>query len=362
VERAAERINRARMPVVLLGMSASTLDVTEAVRLLLRTVPLPVVGTFQASGVISRALLSCFVGRVGLFKNQPGDRLIDAADLILSIGFDPIEYDPVLWNGSGKREIVHVHSEAAEIDRHYLPAVELVGGIPDTLHDLMGLLKKRTPPAAIPLVRGLQKELRSVQSAGAGKTGSPVHPLRLIRDLRGLLDDRATVICDVGSIYMWMARYFFSFEPRRLLFSNGQQTLGVALPWAIAASLVRPGEKIVSMSGDGGFLFSAMELETAVRLKSDFVHLVWRDGAYDMVRIQQAMKYGRESGVVFGMPDIVRFAQSFGAKGFRIDRPEAILPTLKKAMNASGPVLIDVPIDYSDNRSLCEAMEKERGH
>jgi acetolactate synthase-1/2/3 large subunit len=92
------------------------------------------------------------------------------------------------------------------------------------------------------------------------------------------------------------------------------------------------------------------------------VHLVWRDGAYDMVRIQQMMKYGRESGVSFGMPDIVRFAASFGAKGFRIDRPEAILPTLKKAMNLNGPVLIDVPIDYSDNRSLCRTMEEESGH
>jgi len=137
------------------------------------------------------------------------------------------------------------------------------------------------------------------KALGARQSGSPVHPMRLIYELRNLIGDDVTVFCDVGSIYVWMARYFNSYEPQRLLFSNGQQTLGVALPWAIAATFARPGEKVVSMSGDGGFLFSAMELETAVREKCSFVHLVWRDGSYDLVKIQQVLKYGRSFGVEF---------------------------------------------------------------
>ena len=268
----------------------------------------------------------------------------------------------MIWNAKGNRTIIHVNSMVAEIDRHYLPSVELVGNIEGTLEELTAMLDIREDPARIPVVRKLQQELRTMVGIGAKKKGSPVHPLRLIYELRELLDDQTTVICDVGSLYMWMARHFFAFEPRRLLFSNGQQTLGVALPWAIATSLVRPGEKIVSMSGDGGFLFSATELETAVRLKSNFVHLVWRDGSYNMVKIQQELKYGRESGVALGNPDIVKFAKSFGAHGLRINSPEAIVPTLKRALRLSGPVVIDIPIDYSDNLSLCETLDEHVGH
>jgi acetolactate synthase-1/2/3 large subunit len=144
-----------------------------------------------------------------------------------------------------------------------------------------------------------------------------------------------------------------------LLFTNGQQTLGVGLPWAIAASLVRPGEKVLSISGDGGFLFSAAELETAVRLKCDLVHLIWIDGAYDMVRFQEIAKYGRASGVDFGPIDVVRFAEAFGAQGLKIESPDQIAPTFKKALDMQGPVLIGAPVDYRDNYKLMEMVHPE---
>jgi acetolactate synthase-1/2/3 large subunit len=138
--------------------------------------------------------------------------------------------------------------------------------------------------------------------------------------------------------------------------TNGQQTLGVGLPWAIAASLVRPNEKVISISGDGGFLYSAMELETAVRLKCNFVHLVWIDGAYDMVAFQEVAKYGRTSGVDFGPIDVVRFAEAFGAKGMQIQTPDQIAPTIKIALEMQGPVLIGVPVDYRDNHKFMEVV------
>jgi acetolactate synthase-1/2/3 large subunit len=156
----------------------------------------------------------------------------------------------------------------------------------------------------------------------------------------------------MGSFHIWIARYLQVFRPRQMLISNGQQTLGVALPWAIAACLVRPEGKVISISGDGGFHFSSAELETAVRLKCNFVQIIWRDGYYDMVRFQEELKYGRSSGVEFGPIDTVRFAESMGARGFAVERAEDFAPTLRKAMDMSGPVLIDVPVDYSHNKSL----------
>lgn len=168
-----------------------------------------------------------------------------------------------------------------------------------------------------------------------------------------------TLCPDMGSFHIWLARYLYSFRARQILMTNGQQTLGVGLPWAIAASLVRPNEKVISVSGDGGFLFSAMELETAVRLKCNLVHGVWFDGYYDMVGIQELAKYGRLSAVKLGPVDIVRFAEAFGAKGLRIESPDEISSTLKKALAMQGPVLVGVPVDYRGNHRLMEIVHPD---
>jgi acetolactate synthase-1/2/3 large subunit len=362
VAEAAALINRAQIPVLYLGMLASVPRVAEAVRGLLRKTSLPVVCTYQGAGVVSRELLSCFAGRVGLTHNQPGDRLLDAADVVVTIGFDPIEYDPILWNKGKKRPIVHIDCTPAEMDVDYWPAIELIG---DTAAVVTALGTQLSPQAVLANIAELGAAIRTlteVKQQGAVRNGTPVHPLRLIHELQEVLPDEATVLCDVGSLYMWMSRYYFSFNPRHLLTSNGQQTLGVALPWAIAASLVRPGKPILSMSGDGGFLFSAQELETGVRLKCDFVHLVWTDGSYDMVKIQQEPKYGRHTAVDLGPVDIVKYAEAFGATGLRITSPSEIAPTLRKAFATSGPVLIDVPVDYRDNAKLFETVQTNALH
>lgn len=360
IAKAARLISGAKLPVMLLGLNASWPPATAAVRRWLAENPMPVVGTFQAAGVISRDLLNCFVGRVGLFHNQPGDRLLEAADLVISVGFDPVEYDPHTWNSSRKAKIIHMDIYRADIDTCYAPTVELVGDIGRTLDVLAKMLDGKPGGLGNPLVEVLQEERKKEYRRSTNPAPGRIHPLDLIHELRHLIGDDVTVICDVGSLYVWMGRYFQSYEPRRLLFSNGQQTLGVALPWAIATCLVRPGEKVVSMSGDGGFLFSATELATAVRLKLNFVHLIWRDGSFDMVKIQQVKKYGRESGVSFGDYDVIRFAESFGASGLQITSKEEIVPVLKRALDMSGPVLVDIPIDYTDNHELCKDLRADR--
>lgn len=352
----AEKISKAQCPMLLLGMSSTEEKVALAVRAFLKLHPLPAVCTYQGAGDVSRELLDCFVGRIGLFNNQPGDRLLREADLILAIGFHPIEYDPNLWNEQNKATLIDLNSVPPRVERYYRPAIELLGSMEENLRLLSEYVQRTTYAKDMELVKGLQQTLFSSIQHEPEKRQGVIHPLRFIRALGQVVGDDAVVTCDVGSHYIWMARAFLRYQPRRLLFSDGQQTLGVALPWAISASLMRPHEKVVSVSGDGGFLFSAMELETAVRLKSNLVHFVWRDNSYDMVKIQMQAKYGRSFGVELGCPDLVAFAESFGVKGLRITNDDDILPVMKKAMAMEGPVLVDVPIDYADNAALCTSV------
>lgn len=178
------------------------------------------------------------------------------------------------------------------------------------------------------------------------------HPLNIVAAMQERIDDDMTVTADIGSFYIWLARHFRSYQPRHLLFTNGMQTLGVGLPWGIAAALVRPNSKVVSVSGDGGFLFSAQELETAVRLNLNIVHLVWNDGNYDMVKFQEELKYGHDAGVKFGPVDFAKYAESFGATGLRVEKAADLGKVLDKAFATQGPVVVDIPVDYSDNPEL----------
>jgi acetolactate synthase I/II/III large subunit len=324
-------------------------------RELISVADLPVVETFQAAGVVSRELEDHFVGRVGLFRNQPGDILINHADVLVTIGFDPVEYDPGLWNSDPARTLIHIDEMPAEIDNHYQPALELRGDIAATLTamipPLSGLQLNESVSAAIAeqcaALRDIDVEARAHPDSDAG-----VNPAALVLKIRDLIDDDATVACDVGSHYIYMARHFRVYQPRRLLFSDGQQTLGVALPWAMAAALVRPGTPVVSVSGDGGFLFSAQELETATRLGLSFTHVIMRDNTYNMVAFQEELKYGRTSGVQLGDYDIVHYAAAFGANGIRVSNLTEFEDAFTRSLSEPGVTLIDVPVDYSRNTEL----------
>jgi acetolactate synthase-1/2/3 large subunit len=340
-------------------MLASEPQSAAAVLGLLDRARVAVASTYQAAGVVSRNHLDCFAGRVGLFHNQPADRVLDGADLVLAIGYDPVEYDPALWNKARRRTLVHVDRVACNADRNFRPDVELIGDIAATLQALTARLARRRAPAQAALLADIARERAAVAAEAAKRTGMPVHPLRIVHELQVLLDEGVTLCSDMGSFHIWMARHLIAHRPRQILISNGQPTLGVGLPWAIAACLADPPSKVISVSGDGGFLFSAVELETAVRLKCNFVHLVWIDGGYDMVAIQEVAAYGRESGVRFGPVDLVKFAESMGARGIMIDRADQVGPALRRAMAMEGPVLVGVPVDYRDNPGLIAAMHED---
>lgn len=362
LEDAARKLAEARRPVLLLGLGASTPENAAAVRRLLGTFPIPTLQTFEAAGVLSRELARHFVGRVGLFRNQPGDELLRDADVVMTVGFSPVEYDPEVWNAENRLDLIHLDDTPMTAGHKYHPHLELLGGIATSLDALAAALPTRPDVPDPDRIAELRAKLDAGLAESVSRPGTPVHPMRFIHDLQSHIDDETTVISDVGSHYMWLARHLYCYEPRHLLFSNGQQTLGVALPWAIATHLVRPNERVISISGDGGFLFSAMELETAVRERSRFVHFVWRDGSYNMVAAQEEMKYGRTSGVDLGPVDLVPFAESFGARGLRVETADDVLPVLREAQSMDGPVLVDVPIDYSDNASLFELTDASGGH
>jgi acetolactate synthase-1/2/3 large subunit len=353
---AASAINRANNPVVLLGMLASQQQTADAIRLFLKQTGLPVVSTFQAAGVVSQDLFSQFGGRVGLFHNQPGDRLLDAADVVITVGYDPIEYDTVLWNKGKRGRIIHIDAVRPDSDKHYKPEVELIGNVSATLARLTKKVNPITQGQNLEILSEIAMERALFAERAAQMHRTPIHPMRLVHELQLLMSADMTVCLDMGSFHIWLARYLYSFRARQVLITNGQQTMGVGLPWAIAASLVRPSEKVISISGDGGFMFSSMELETAVRLNCNLVHLVWMDGHYDMVRFQQVAKYGREAAVQFGPVDVAGIARACGAHGMMIQRPEEITPTLRKALEMEGPVVIGVPVDYSDNHKLMEIL------
>ncbi|MBF7123943.1 acetolactate synthase AlsS [Pediococcus pentosaceus] len=358
IEELAKAIRNAQLPVLLLGMRASSPEVTKAVRELVRIANLPVVETFQGAGIISHDLEDHFYGRVGLFRNQPGDKLLKHSDLVITVGYDAIEYEPRNWNAEGDGKIIVIDDSPSEIDHNFEPEKELVGDIAQTIDLLTPHLKNYQVGVDGEQYLETLRELQNKQDLPPvpKQDSKRIHPLSIISALQYRVDDEMTVSVDVGSFYIWMARHFRSYQPRHLLFSNGMQTLGVALPWAISAALLRPNSKSVSVSGDGGFLFSAQELETAVREKLDIVHIIWNDGYYDMVKFQEEIKYGHSAGVDFGPVDFVKLAEGYGAKGLRVEKPEDLGKILDEAFQTEGPVVVDIPVDYSDNVKLGQSL------
>ena len=357
VNEVLQAIKDAKFPVLLAGMRSSSEKETEAIRKFVEKTSLPVVETFQGAGVISRELENHFFGRVGLFRNQVGDELLRKADLVVAIGYDPIEYEASNWNKELDTEIISIDEVHAEITNYLRPKKELVGNI-------AGTIQMMSEKVSEPIID--QKHLDDLEELRANiieATGIKyehedgiLHPVEIINTMQKTLTDDTTVTVDVGSHYIWMARKFRSYNPRHLLFSNGMQTLGVALPWAIAAALVRPNTQVVSVAGDGGFLFSGQDLETAVRKKLNIIQLIWNDGKYNMVEFQEEMKYKRAAGVAFGPVDYVKYAESFGAKGIRVTSPEELEAAIKEGYETEGPVLIDIPVNYKDNVKLSTNM------
>ena len=355
LQKLVELIKNSKMPVILVGQRGADEEITTAIRKLLSDYSLPVVETYQAAGVVSRDLeQQSYFGRIGLFRNQVGDQLLQQSDLVIAVGYDPIEYEPRNWNKEGNLRIVNLDTLPAQIDNHYTPIMQLVGNIAISLTELDKLLKGyEYPVAATEQLAKYKQELDQDKKIQVPASNDASHPLAVVHAIQENVTDDMHVALDVGSHYIWMARHFRCYQPRHLLISNGMQTLGVGLPWAMVAAMLYPEHKSVAVCGDGGFLFSGAELATAVQHHLNVVTIVWNDGGhYDMVKFQEEMKYSQAAGVKFGNVDIVKYAESFGATGLRVNEPADLTKVISQAFNIDGPVVVDVPVDYSNNKEL----------
>lgn len=364
-QKVLEMFQSAKMPVLFLGARASSPIVVTAVRKLLSKFPLPTVETFQAAGAVSKELVHLFYGRVGLFRNQTGDKILSKSDLVLAVGYDPVEYDAFTWNPEGARPIVHIDYQPSDYGVYYSPVAELLGSVAENLNFLTQNTRSITDNTQSEFFKTLDKEYHAWQSLPTTSRFDgdlPVHPLTFVTELQKRVSKDTTVCVDVGTVYIYMMRYFFAYEPRRLLCSDGQQTLGVGLPFAIAASLTQDppcSAKVVSMSGDGGFMFSSNELVTAVQQKCNITHFVWNDSSYNMVEFQEEMKYGRSSGVKLGGIDFKKYAESFGARGYRLESAKELREVMDEALRFEGVSVVDLRIDYSEAGKLAGDVIEE---
>src|SRR6478735_7762763 len=356
VARAAEIFAAAESPIILAGNGVLRRHASSALRAFASAVHVPVAMTFMGKGAIDdRHELSLMA--VGL---QARDHVLtgfDRADLVVSVGYDPVEYAPDRWNADRQRTIVHIDTQPAEVDAAYRPAVELIGDISGSLDRLRELVGPRDAAAPERLVHDdLRQELLRELDGCRDDTGWPIKPQKAIGDLRRALAPDDIVVSDVGAHKVWVARLYQAYEPNTVIISNGFASMGISVPGAIAAKLVHPDRKVVALCGDGGFLMNSQELETAKRIRADITVVVWRDDGYGLIDWKQRNEFGRPFGVEFGNPDFVDLARSFGMPAFRADGSAGMAASLRDALAVDGPALIEVPIDYRENLRLTERL------
>ncbi len=355
IKDAADLIKASKRPLIMAGGGIANEVNAKVIRELVKSANIPVIATFEGAGVLSRELEHKFMGRLGVFQNQPCDELIKLSDLIITIGYNVAELDPLLW--SKNHRILHIDDVSAIVGEGYRPILQVLGDIKLNLTHLLNNYDyvPDIDKAYIDLEVSVRSNLAK-RFTDYNVKPEKVHPLQIIHDLKQVVTDDNTIVTDVGSHQYWMSEYFYTYKPRYFLSSMGFQTMGVSLPFAIASALVRPQHKVFSVSGDGSFLMCLMELATAVKLNLPLVHLVWKDTSFNLVEIQEVKKYGCSSGAVFGSNiDFAMFAKSFGAIGITVTRSEELLPALKEAIKANGPVIIDILVDYSDNHKIVNA-------
>jgi len=272
---------------------------------------------------------------------------LDESDLVICIGFDFVEYDPRSWNPRGDRRIVHIDSLPAEISVHYVPEVEVVGEIRTSLHVLREQVRSPREPAWA--IRSRERVLKRLESELGERSKGVLKPQRILWELRDILGPDDLLISDVGAHKLWLGRFFRTMKPNTVIISNGLSAMGIALPGGIAAKLADPDRRVMTLSGDGGFLMSVHELETAKRERTATVNLVFRDGGLGSIRWKQMAKFGRMTGTGFDNPDFVRLAEAFGIRGFRVEHPSELSSVLSEALQEASPTVVDVPVDYSDN-------------
>jgi acetolactate synthase-1/2/3 large subunit len=354
IVRAAKILEESKFPIILVGHGAARNNANDALIRFSEKLKIPVATTFMGKGVFPRNH-SYALGTVGFARHDYTNFGFDRSDVIISIGYDLQEFDPARVNPSGDKKIIHIAQYPAEVDSHYTISV----GIESNLSEALDELSKRVTPRKKPEME--QFKIRDIidreLANGASDPSFPLKPQRIVCDTREALGESDFVLVDTGALKMWMSRLYPTYKPNTCLVSNGLSTMAFALPGAIAVKLAYPERKVLASCGDAGFLMSASEIETALREKVSFVVLIWVDGSYGLIKWEMDHALGHHSSVDFKNPDFVKYAESFGAKGYEIKRASDLLPTLRSALDNENSVsVIACPVDYSENEKLASRL------
>ncbi|MFB3787106.1 MAG: acetolactate synthase large subunit [bacterium] len=354
IERAAECINNARFPLLLAGNGVIRNQAAPALRRFVAHTGIPCANTFMAKGVLPFSDPFSLLA-VGLQARDYVNCGFDRADVVISVGYDLVEFPPSRWNPNCDKKIIHIARTPAEVDKHYQLYCGMESNIGLALDELGA---KITPRGDTRYVKTLRDMILNELEQSGSDASFPLKPQKILHEVRKVMDDHDILISDVGAHKLWIARMYPCNEPNTCIISNGFASMGIALPGSIGAKLLYPGRRVLGIHGDGGFLMNCQELETAVRYNVPIVALVWRDNTFGLIKWKQHNQFGRYSHVDFGNPDIVKFAESFGCAAFRVEAADELRPILEDAFNQNRPAVIDCPVSYQENELLTERLGK----
>ncbi len=357
VDQAFEFIKKAKRPVILAGNGCIRRRASKQLRIFCEKTGIGVINTFMAKGCVDMDAEYCLY-TIGLGAKDLVACALDAADLIITLGYDMVEYHPQLWNPNDDKHIIHADFLPAEIDEHYHPETEIVGDLAHTLWmlneriDAAGGLKFDLSQQA-----GVRRDMQADFAEHKDDTAEgAIKPQKVLWDARQVMGPEDILLSDVGAHKMWIARHYQCHEPNTCLIPNGFCSMGFALPGAVAASMVYPDRRILAICGDAGFMMNVQEMETAKRFNTNIVVMVWEDKAYGLIAWKQANEFGRHTDLAFDNPDWLQLAEAFGWKGHYVNKSTDLRNTLEAAFNETGPSLVVLPIDYSENGKLTKKL------
>lgn len=352
IEKAAAAINKAKRPLILVGNGVIRDEGAESLRRFAEEKNIPVVNTFMSKGILpSDHPLTLYT--VGM---QAKDYVLcgfDLADLVITVGYDFVEYLPKYWNDEAMNSIIHIDSLPAEVDAYYPVHTELVGNVKESIEALTPHVEKKE---IWPEMARLKSQLDEKLFASHEESHSPVIPQRILSDLKKAEKGEAIIISDVGAHKLWVARMYQPEKPNHTIISNGFATMGIAVPGAISAKLAYPDKPVIAVTGDGGFLMNGVEIATAKRLGLAFVILIFNDSKYGLIEWKQLNKFNRTNAISFTDPNFTEFAKSFGVQGIKVTHSDQLLPALEKAISSNEIVIVDVDVDYSENVKLSKTL------
>ncbi|OSY87585.1 acetolactate synthase [Tenacibaculum holothuriorum] len=358
ISEAVAMIEKAEKPLLLIGAGANRKRASKALTEFVDTIGIPFFNTQMGKGIIDERH-PLYLGTAALSDYDFLHEAIDNADLIINVGHDTIEKPPFFMHEDDKREVIHINFFPAEIDEVYFPQLNVIGDIADSILQLTNTLKPIANKWNTDFFLGIKENVSSHLSKYENDDRFPILPQQMVKVTRDLLPDDGIVTLDNGVYKIWFARNYPAYAQNSVLLDNALATMGAGLPSAMMAKELYPNKKVISVNGDGGFMMNSQELETAVRLQLDLVVIILNDNAYGMIQWKQEGEGFPKYGLDYGNPDFVKYAESFGAKGYRPDSVEDFKNTLQIALNSKGVQVIDLAVDYSLNHEILNVLIKE---